>query len=82
MQPFPNAATSKMNNVITSIPVLDLEGSTIDLMTTFKIKVLLLIIYNNAFELQISRKLSNKHLENLHKECLSGWELVPLGFEI
>jgi hypothetical protein len=37
-----------MNNVITSIPVLDLEGSPIDLMTTFKNKVLLLIIYNNA----------------------------------
>lgn len=37
-----------MNNVITSIPVLDLEGFSIDLMTKFKNKVLLLIIYNNT----------------------------------
>lgn len=37
-----------MNPVIPSIPVLDLEGAAIDLMTTFKNKVLLLIIYNNS----------------------------------
>ena len=37
----------KMNNVIKSIPVLDLDGAAIDLMTAYKNKVLLLIIYNN-----------------------------------
>ncbi|WP_233267559.1 TlpA family protein disulfide reductase [Algibacter sp. L1A34] len=37
----------KMNNVIKSIPVLDLDGAAIDLMMAYKNKVLLLIIYNN-----------------------------------
>ncbi|MCL5127738.1 redoxin domain-containing protein [Algibacter sp. L4_22] len=36
-----------MNNVIKSIPVLDLDGAAIDLMMAYKNKVLLLIIYNN-----------------------------------
>ncbi|WP_147676919.1 TlpA family protein disulfide reductase [Algibacter pacificus] len=36
-----------MNKVIQSIPVLDLDGHAVDLMTAYKNKVLLLIIYNN-----------------------------------
>ncbi|MGB5417235.1 TlpA family protein disulfide reductase [Algibacter sp.] len=36
-----------MNNVIKSIPVKDLDGHAVDLMTAYKNKVLLLIIYNN-----------------------------------
>lgn len=36
-----------MNNLIQSIPVKDLDGDPIDLITTYKNKVLLLIIYNN-----------------------------------
>ncbi|WP_166966590.1 TlpA family protein disulfide reductase [Yeosuana marina] len=36
-----------MNIVVQSIPVLDLDGFPVDLMTAYKNKVLLLIIYNN-----------------------------------
>jgi len=36
-----------MNDPIPSIKVLDLEGAAVDLMTTYKNKALLLIIYNN-----------------------------------
>lgn len=36
-----------MTNLIQSIPVLDLDGVPIDLMTTFRNTVLLIIIYNN-----------------------------------
>lgn len=36
-----------MSNIITSIPVLDLDGVAVDLMAAYKNKVLLLIIYNN-----------------------------------
>lgn len=36
-----------MNNIIQSIPVLDLDGFAVDLMKTYAHKVLLLIIYNN-----------------------------------
>ena len=36
-----------MNSVIQSIPVLDLDGFAVDLMTLYKNKVLLLLIYNN-----------------------------------
>lgn len=36
-----------MNTLVQSIPVLDLDGHAVDLMTRYKNKVLLLIIYNN-----------------------------------
>ena len=36
-----------MNSIIQSIPVLDLDGFAVDLMTVYKDKVMLLIIYNN-----------------------------------
>ena len=36
-----------MNNLIQSIPVKDLDGHPIDLISAYKNKVLLLIIYNN-----------------------------------
>ncbi|WP_194767504.1 TlpA family protein disulfide reductase [Tamlana sp. I1] len=36
-----------MNPIIQSIPVLDLDGFPVDLMTAYKHKILLLIIYNN-----------------------------------
>lgn len=36
-----------MNTFVQSIPVLDLDGHAVDLMTRYKNKVLLLLIYNN-----------------------------------
>jgi len=36
-----------MNTLVQSIPVLDLDGHAVDLMTRYKNKVLLLLIYNN-----------------------------------
>lgn len=36
-----------MNNLIQAIPVKDLDGLAVDLMTVYKNKVMLLIIYNN-----------------------------------
>lgn len=36
-----------MNETIQNIPVLDLDGQAVDLMTVYKNQVLLLIIYNN-----------------------------------
>ncbi|MFD1014776.1 TlpA family protein disulfide reductase [Winogradskyella rapida] len=37
-----------MNDAVASIKVLDLEGNAVDLMQTYKDKILVLIIYNNA----------------------------------
>ena len=36
-----------MNTLIPSIPVLDLDGNAVDLISAYQNKVLLLIIYNN-----------------------------------
>ncbi|CAH8282199.1 AhpC/TSA family protein [Mariniflexile fucanivorans] len=36
-----------MNSTIQSIPVIDLDGFPVDLITSYKNKILLIIIYNN-----------------------------------
>ncbi|WP_372755022.1 TlpA family protein disulfide reductase [Mariniflexile sp.] len=36
-----------MHSFVQSIPVLDLDGKAVDLISTYKNKILLLIIYNN-----------------------------------
>ena len=38
---------NKMNDFIQSIAVKDLDGNSVDLMTTYKNQIILLIIYNN-----------------------------------